>query len=361
MTIGDDGLIAAIDAASNQEADRDFSGLWIVPGFIDIHVHGGGGADFMDATPDAVRQVARTHARHGTTTLLATTLTAEREQIDRCIASVREVMDSPGPGEARIVGIHLEGPYISAAKRGAQPQAFIRPPDWDEMERWISLSGGAIKLVTIAPEIDGALDFIRRAAAAGVVVSIGHTSATVKEARAGIDAGARNATHLFNAMPPLAHRAPGAAAALLESDDVSVELIADGVHLHPAIAGIVSKIKGPGRIILITDAMAGAAMPDGEYSLGGSPVTVQSGTASFSDGTLAGSVLTMNQAFHNIRRFAGTIPSDAAAMTSLNAARLIGIDVWTGRLEVDFRADLAVIDPQTGAVEAAMRDGRWLW
>jgi N-acetylglucosamine-6-phosphate deacetylase len=255
IVVGGDGLIEAVEAAASK-ADFDYTGYLITPGFVDVHVHGGGGADFMDGRIESVRLAARTHALFGTTTLLATTLTAAREQISACIAAVCEVIENPLPDEAEIAGIHLEGPYICAAKRGAQPLGPIRPPDWDEMKGWIDQSGGRVKLITMAPEIDGALEFIGKASAAGVMVSIGHTNASYEQAIAGIDAGASNGTHLFNAMPPLAHRAPGAAGALLAAEGATVELIADGVHLHPAVVRLAVSAKGADGVILVTDAIS---------------------------------------------------------------------------------------------------------
>jgi N-acetylglucosamine-6-phosphate deacetylase len=361
IVVSDSGIIEAIEPSNGGSPDLDRFGYLIVPGFIDVHVHGGGGADFMDGTEDAARAVARTHARFGTTTLLATTLTASREDIDRCVTAACAVMDHPADNEARVVGLHLEGPYICAAKRGAQPLAPIRPPDWDEMRGWIELASGRIKLITLAPETPGVLEFIGSASRAGVRVSVGHTSATYDQTRAAIDVGATHATHLFNAMPPLHHREPGPIAALLEDERVLVELIADGVHVHPAVATLIARAAGVERVILITDAMSGAAMPDGEYALGGTAVTVKEGTAKFADGTLAGSVLTMDRAFANIQRFAQVDSAAAARMTSANAAEHLGLSELIGCLEPGKRADLAIIDPETGVVDATMREGRWIW
>jgi N-acetylglucosamine-6-phosphate deacetylase len=332
-----------------------------VPGFVDIHVHGGGGADFMDARQDAARQIARTHARFGTTTLLATTLTGTNDQISRCIDAVSQVMNDPGPDEAEIAGFHLEGPYICAAKRGAQPFAPIRPPDWHEMQGWIARSGNRIRVITMAPEIGEALEFIGKAASAGIIVSLGHTLASFEQSVAALDTGASHATHLFNAMPPLGHRAPGTAGALLVDDRATVEIIADGEHVHPAAVRLAVRAKGADRVILITDAMSGSAMPDGDYSLGGQVVRVHNGAAKFDDGTLAGSVLTMNRAFTNVQRFAGISAAEASRMASTNPALSIAQPARFGRIEEGMRADLAVIHPETGAVAATMRSGKWIW
>ena len=239
LTVDDKGFIAEVGARSTvppRSSDIDAGGLLVLPGFADVHVHGGGGADFMHGTPDAVRQIACIHARNGTTSLLATTLTASRADTDAAIVAARSAVNAgPGEGEARVLGIHLEGPYICAAKRGAQPEAFVRPPDAEELRHWITLSQNTIRKITLAPEMPGAEAAIRLAHAHGVTVSIGHTNATAAEAEAAIDWGAASATHLFNAMPPLHHREPGAAGAALARPEIACELIADGVHLHPLI------------------------------------------------------------------------------------------------------------------------------
>ncbi len=363
LTVDDSGLIAEVTPTritSAQSGDIDAGGLLVLPGFVDVHVHGGGGADFMHGTPDAVRQITRTHAKYGTTSLLATTLTASREATGRAIEAARAVMEAgPGEGEARVLGIHLEGPYICAAKRGAQPAAFVRPPDTDELAHWIALSGGRIKKITLAPEIPGAEEVVRLACAHGVTVSLGHTNATAAETEAAIGWGATSATHVFNAMRPLHHREPGAVGASLARSEIVCEVIADGIHLDPLIVRLIAAAKGPEGVVLITDAIEGAAMSDGEYTLGGQPVFVQNGTAAFADGTLAGSVLTMNRAFTNLRRFAPAVSLPGSALLSSgNALRQIGLSEELGRIAPGMTADLVVLHPKTGEVEATLVGGK---
>jgi len=361
VTVGDDGIIAEVSArrtSAPRSGDIDAGGFLVLPGFVDVHVHGGGGADFMHGTEDAVRQVTRTHAKYGTTSLLATTLTASREATDRAIRAAQTVMDAgPGEGEARVLGIHLEGPYICAAKRGAQPEAFVRPPDREELTHWIKLGRGSIRRITLAPELEGVDEIIKYAALKGVTVSIGHTNATAAEAEAAIAWGATGATHLFNAMPPLHHRQPGAVGVALARPEIVCELIADGVHLHLLIVRLVVAAKGPEGVVLITDAIEGTAMPDGEYELGGQTVLVQDGTAAFADGTLAGSVLTMNRAFTNVRRAGVTLP-EAARLSSGNALRQLGQSDTRGTIAPGMAADLAVVHPETGEVAWTLIGGR---
>lgn len=362
LVVDDAGRIAGINAhsASRPRADDiDAEGHLVLPGFIDMHVHGGGGADFMHGTPEAVHMVARTHARFGTTGLLATTLTASRQATDAAILATRTVMEEGrGDDECRVLGIHLEGPYICLTRKGAQPAPYVRLPDCEEFAHWLSLADGRVKQITLAPELDGARDLIQRARSSGVIVSVGHTNATARQTLDAIDWGATQATHTFNAMPPLHHRDPGTVGAALARPELVAEVIADGVHLDSLIVRLIFAAKGPHGAVLITDAIEGAAMPDGEYTLGGTHIRVKDGTASFADGTLAGSVLTMNRAFMNACRVADLTPSQAFRYASANAARQLGILGRVGTLEPGTQADLAILDPHTGDVAYTLIEGR---
>ena len=354
LVVDDAGRIADLAprrTSPPRPGDIDAAGCWVLPGFLDMHVHGGGGADFMHGTPGAVRRALRTHARFGTTGLLATTLTASPEATDAALRAARAVMaEGRTADEARLLGIHLEGPYICAERRGAQPEAFVRPPDVAEFRRWVALSGETIRQITLAPEVPGAEALIRAARAANVLVSLGHTDATAQHVEAAVGWGATQGTHVFNAMPPLHHRAPGAVGAILAHPEIVAEVIADGIHLHPLVVRLLLAAKGSTGAVLITDAIEGAAMPDGAYQLGGFPILVRDGTAAFPDGTLAGSVLTMNRAFHNALRFAALPPHVASGYASANAARQLALSHQYGTLEVSKQADLAILHPDTGAV-----------
>lgn len=354
----DNGKIADVTGkAPSGVIDLDRTGMLVAPGFIDMHVHGGGGADFMRGNVESVRAVLRSHARHGTTGLLATTITATRENVDACIRAVKAVAKDPGEGEGRILGIHLEGPYICAKRRGAQPAGPIRPPDIDEFCHWIEISGGLIRQITLAPELDGALDFISAARDMNIVCSIGHTNATAAQTYQAAEAGATQATHLFNAMVGLHHREPGTVGGVLLSPQVVAELICDGVHLDPDIVRLAVTVKGPIRCVLITDAMEATDMPEGEFDLGGQKVIAKGGMAAFPDGTLAGSVLTMDRAFANVQKFAGISVNDASLMASGVPARQIGAGAHLGAIETGKDADLVILHPQTGTVEMTMVAG----
>ena len=363
LTIDDSGLIAEVSQvrrSARQSADIDAPEFLVLPGFVDVHVHGGGGADFMHGTVDAVRQITRTHARYGTTSLLATTLTASRDATDVAIKALLTVSEAGRErDEARIAGIHLEGPYICAAKRGAQPAEFVRPPNAEEFAHWLKLGWGMIRKITIAPEIAGAEEVIKLACSKNITVSLGHTNATAAEAETAIDWGVTSATHVFNAMTGLHHREPGAVGAALTRPEIVCEVIADGIHLAPLIVKLIVAAKGPSGAVLITDAIEGTAMPDGKYELGGHPVFVQNGTAAFADGTLAGSVLTMNRAFTNLRRFAPAVSlPDAVRLSSGNAWRQISPDSQNGTIAPGMTADLVVLHPETGEVEATLIGGK---
>jgi N-acetylglucosamine-6-phosphate deacetylase len=328
-------------------------GAWMVPGFVDIHTHGGGGYTFTTGDPDQVRGAAAFHLRHGTTALLASLVTSPA---DLMLAATTAY--APLVSEGVIAGIHYEGPYLSHARCGAQNPAHLREPSTEELAGLLKAGDGAVRMVTIAPELPGALDAIAFLVAHGVVVAIGHTDATYEQTLAGIAAGATVGTHVFNGMRPPHHREPGPVFALLGADTVTSEFVADGVHLHDGTLRFATHVTGPSRAALITDAMAAAGMPDGEYDLGGQAVTVSGGVARLAEGgSIAGSTLTMDSAF---RRAVGAGASmvDAARMAATTPAAAIGRPDL-GALEPGRRADLVVLDDDLRVLRV-MRAGTWV-
>lgn len=306
---------------------------YILPGFVDLHAHGGGGADCMDGE-NAVRQMARFHAQHGTTTLLATTVTAPLAELEAALRGIAAVVQHPRPGEARVLGIHLEGPFINSQKLGAQPPYAIEP-DLKIMRYLLSLA--PIRVVTLAPELPGALELIAFLKAQGVRVQQGHTVATYAQSKEGFEAGAQGFTHFFNAMTALGHREPGVVGLGLERSEWA-EVIPDGLHVHPAAVRTVWKTIP--YTYAVTDAVAAAGMPEGEYHLGRHKVYKKGEGVFLADGTLAGSALTMDKAAQNLRRW-GYALHDILQMTSSFAAQYVGI---AGGLETGMPADLVVLD-----------------
>lgn len=328
-----DERIVAIDGASADPADNGDD--YIVPGFIDLHVHGGGGKDVMEGG-DAIRTIAATHARHGTTSLLATTMTAPPDEIERALAAIGQAVAQRGKGEARVLGAHLEGPYINPGKLGAQP-AYARAATLAEVQQLETLA--PLRLITVAPEIDGHLALIEALAAAGMRVQLGHTDGSYEQGKAALEHGAHGFTHLFNAMTGLHHRAPGMVGAALAHAQYA-ELIPDLLHVHPG--AIHTALRCIPRLFCVTDSTAATGMPDGQYMLGRQVVTKCMGGVRLADGTLAGSTLTMDQALRNLVGL-GLDLADASARVSTYAADYLGL-AERGRLTAGAWADLVVLD-----------------
>jgi N-acetylglucosamine-6-phosphate deacetylase len=326
----------------------------IVPGFVDLHCHGGGGHTFTTGDAAAAREAAAFHLRHGTTTMLASLVSSPYELMRDATAAF-----VPLVAEDVIAGVHFEGPYLSGVRCGAQNPAYLRDPSIDELTALIKLGGGAIRMVTIAPELPGALDAIRLLAGSGVIAALGHTDATYEQTLAGVAAGATVGTHLFNGMRPPHHRAPGPVIALLGAAPIVCELIADDIHLHPGMLAFAARAAGPDRAALITDAMDAAGMADGTYDLGGQAVVVRDRVARLArDSSIAGSTLTMDAAFRRAVAAGITLP-DAAAMAATTPARALGLDDQVGALEAGLRADLVVLSPEL-EVKRVMRGGTWI-
>lgn len=312
----------------------------LAPGFIDVHVHGGDGADFMDGTDEAAARVAAFHATQGTTALAATTLSGSREDLQRAVTSIARVSRERLRG-AEICGLHLEGPYINRERAGAQDPASIRPANIDEVSSLYALAPHLRWIVTIAPEVEGARALIEHFRDR-ILFSIGHTSADFGDAVAALSWGAAHFTHLFNAMTGMHHREPGAVGAALESNEATAELIADGIHVHPAVLRIAAAAM-PDRIALITDAVRACGMPDGTYKLYEHEFTVADGAARLANGTLAGSVLTMIRAVQNMVELAGLPIEVVLPLATQVPARILGVADRKGKIERGYDADLVVL------------------
>jgi len=322
----------------------------VVPGFVDVHVHGGGGASFDGGSPASVARVLETHLAHGTTTMLASLVT---DSLDGLVASCASLVSSVESG--LVAGIHLEGPWLSPARAGAHEPALLVAPTLEAVDRLVEASRGHLRMVTLAPELPGALLVIPELVAAGVVVAVGHTEATYDETRAAIEAGATAGTHLFNAMPPLRHREPGPVAALLESS-AYVELVADGVHVHPSVISLAWRER---RTALVSDAMSAAGAADGEYHLGALSVAVRDGVARLaSNGTIAGSTATLDAALRFAVAEAGVPLPEALAAVTATPAAMLGL-AGVGRLEPGAWADLVEVSDEL-EVNRVMRRGRWI-
>ncbi len=355
-----DGLISEVDAQTAQTAQLndgqvvDVRGQWVVPGFVDIHCHGGGGSSFTSLNPDELRRAITAHRRRGTTTMLASLVSAQVADLVKQIGALDELVTS---GE--LAGIHLEGPFLSAGRCGAHDPAMLCPPLPHLVDALLSAGPDSIRMVTLAPELEHAITAIRTLADHGVIPAIGHTDAVFSQVAPALDAGARVATHLFNGMRPLHHREPGPIGALLADERVAVELICDLVHVHPAVLRLAAEHAGNGRTVLVTDAISAASAGDGEYELGRLPVTVHDGVATLADGSLAGSTLTMDVAFRNLVSACGLPVSQAVAAAATTPAALLGMSDRVGAIRPGLSADLVILDRDLRPVRV-MKGGAWV-
>ncbi len=317
-------------------------GLVAMPGFIDLHIHGAVGVDVMDADRDGLARMARFLAGHGVTAFLPSTMTATGPHTERALEAVRAVA-GPVDGGATILGSYLEGPYLNRARAGAQDPELIRPAHRAEATRLLDLD--IIRVLVIAPEVEDNRWLITEAVARGLTVSAGHTDATYEQALRAVEDGVRHVTHAFNAMRPLSHREPGMLGAALVVPELRCELIADNIHVHPAAMRLLVKAKGPGGVVLVSDAMPATGLPEGAYTLGGRPAFSVDGAVRLADGTLAGSVLTLDRALHNLQAATGRPLAELWPAASRNAAQGIGVDDVKGTLEPGKDADLVLLDP----------------
>ncbi|MGW8667432.1 N-acetylglucosamine-6-phosphate deacetylase [Streptomyces niveus] len=333
----------------------DLTGHWVVPGFVDMHNHGGGGASFTSGGVDEVLKGVRTHQEHGTTTLVASTVTGEMDFLAQRAGFLSELVE-----QGDLAGIHFEGPFISPCRKGAHSEALLRDPDPAEVRKLLDAARGTARMVTLATELPGGIDSVRLLVEHGVIAAIGHTDATYEQTVEAIEAGATVATHLFNAMPPLGHRAPGPIAALLEDERVTVELINDGTHLHPAALELAFHRAGAGRVAFITDAMDAAGFGDGVYQLGPLEVEVKDGVARLAvGGSIAGSTLTLDTAFKRAATIDRLPVTDIVRAISANPAKLLGVYDRVGSLEPGKDADLVILDADF-AIAGVLRRGEWV-
>jgi N-acetylglucosamine-6-phosphate deacetylase len=334
---------------------HDLSGHYVVPGFVDMHVHGGGGGAFSSGRIDEARNAVAFHLSHGTTTIMASTVTGALSDLERYVAELAELVE-----DDVLAGIHLEGPFIARSRCGAHDPNLLLDPAPEAVKRLVKAGRGTVKMVTLAPELEHGLEATGLLADSGVIAAIGHTDATYAESNLAIARGARVATHVFNAMRPVHHREPGPVTAALEQEEVFVEVVNDGMHVHPSVVHLVFSAAGAHRVALITDAMEAAGAADGKYPLGPLTVEVSGGAVRVAGtDTLAGSTLTMDNALRNTVLSVGVPIEQAAVSAALTPARALGLEDRVGSLEIGKYADLVVLNEDLRVV-AVMRRGRWV-
>lgn len=357
----DAGRIRGIGAIGAEGGVIDVGSRWVAPGCMDLHVHGGGGAQCNTTDPDEIAEVARFHAAHGTTALLATTVAAGPDELCAALETIAGLTGPAGRRDgAEVLGAHLEGPFLSRAMPGAMDPATFSAPDPTVVERLLKAGSSALRMMTLAPELPGAMELIAELVERDVVVSVGHSDASYEQVRTAAAAGVRSATHVFNAMRPLHHREPGVLGAVLDLPQISCELICDGIHVSAPAMRIAYRVKGAGGIRLVTDAIQAAGMPAGEYRLGSARVRVADGRATLVEGdSLAGSTLTMDQALRGTVRMLGLTVEDAIVLASANPARLLGLQDRKGSIAPGLDADLIILDDDLTCC-ATMVGGAWV-
>ncbi len=358
ITVEDGQIVYVGKQQTNEDLDQGQCVEWkegyIWPGLLDIHVHGAGGADVMDGNDAALSTIAATLIQYGVTGFLATTVTGEKDHLSKVMSTVKSWKRTQG--KAEILGIHLEGPWICPAYKGAQNPEYIQFPKEGDGKWAYQASDGALKIVTLAPENEGAEHVIRELVERGVIVSIGHTNATYAEVEKAVELGASHITHTYNAMSGFHHREPGVVGAALALDNVYTEVIVDGYHVHPKAVDVLIKTKGTAKVLLISDGIRAIDMPEGEYDLGGLRVATHAGKATLADGTLAGSLLTLNIAIMNTVRFTNTPIWEAVNMASLIPAKRLGVAHEIGSIEVGKRANMVAVK-ENGMVQQVWIDG----
>jgi len=347
----EDGLIKQIGAEHSTVPDSiieknakviDGKGGYLLAGFIDVHVHGGANEDFMDATQASLDKITKMHMEHGTTTILATTVTGSHEQLDHVIREVAAYNSKPMP-YAQLIGVHLEGPFVNPKWKGAQNEAYMIEPQLNWLETWQKQYPNQIKMQTLAPEVNGGYAYIEALTKHGIVAACGHTDATYAQIEEAVAHGLKHAVHTYNAMKGLHHREPGTLGAVMSIPKIMAEVIADGKHVHPVAIKLLLKAKGVEGVLLVTDAMSAAGMPDGNYMLGELEVIVENSTARLAkDGSLAGSTLTMIEGYRYLVKEVGLTLSEASQLASLNPAKVLGLEHSHGSIATGKRADLII-------------------
>lgn len=352
--------IGKMETYSNQDDEviEVEEGSIIIPGMIDIHVHGSNGFDAMDGTEEAIEVIAKSLAQEGTTSFLATTMTQESSEIESALKVIANNIAESSNDGAQVLGVHLEGPFVSLSNAGAQPKEYIINADVELFKRFQNAANGSIKIVTIAPEYDENLSLIKYLNSNGVIPSMGHSNANSKVAKAAFENGAKHVTHFYNGLTPLHHREAGIIGHSFYEDGQSIEIISDGLHVSPEIIKLTLKLKGAERIMLITDSMRAKNLADGDYELGGQKVIVKNGEPRTLEGALAGSVLRMEDALRNIMEFTGCTISEAITMTSENQAKSLGIFERKGSLSVGKDADIVVMDKGHHVVHTICRGNK---
>jgi N-acetylglucosamine-6-phosphate deacetylase len=348
IVIVNDGMIEYVGeekkTANFVSYDNIHKGEYIVPGFIDIHCHGGNGYDTMDSTYEALKEISKFKAKNGCTGFLATTVTSSMKDTTKALKNINDYKKQHPKEDAEILGIHLEGPFINAKQKGAQREDLIIPLSVEVMEKFIEKSNGLIKIVTYAPELDIDFKFTSFLNNKGIIPSVGHSFADYETIISAIRFGLKSSSHIFNQMKRIHHREPGTVGAILTQKNLFAEIIADCIHIHPAIVNLLVKVKGVDKIIIITDAIRAAGLQDGIYNLGGLKVIVKNSEARLESGNLAGSTLTMNGAVKNMVEKMSISIEKSIRMASLNSARLLGLDKDRGSLTPGKRADIVVLD-----------------
>ena len=339
----ENGKIKEINPSISEfEEVIDANGLYLAPGFIDVHIHGAGGHDTMDGTFEAINEISKVIVKHGTTSFTPTTMTVAIDDIKKSMKVIKEAKEK-GTDGAIVLGAHLEGPFISPKAIGAQNPNYLIPPTLDNYKKMVGDAEDAVVSITIAPEVPGAKELIKELSQKGIVCSIGHTKATYEEAMEGIKCGCGHSTHLFNAMTPFAHREPGVVGAIFDSD-ITTETISDGIHVSYPSLRIAYNQKTPDKVLLVTDAMMACSMPDGMYALGGQDVVVKEGAARLLNGSLAGSILTLDKAVKNVYKNVGLPLYEAVKMASYNPAKHCKVEDRKGLIKEGYDADLVLFD-----------------